>query len=156
MTPQSRFRVCHSPWLRNIFPDLQKAADAPKTRLQTKYGNFFASCMNSGASKAQSKTLPNSAKPSAAPRPTHGCPKTAAAASGSDSAGGSLRQPGTPVQSARCRVLYEIHLKFERHLCFFVVSPSRSLFSGDRRPRLWHCNCSRFLQTNRGCERHRN
>ncbi len=29
-----------------LYTDLQKAADAPKTPLQTKYGNFFAACMN--------------------------------------------------------------------------------------------------------------
>ncbi len=32
-----------------LYTDLQKAADAPKTPLQTKYGNFFASCMNVAA-----------------------------------------------------------------------------------------------------------
>ncbi len=29
-----------------LYTDLQKAAEAPKTPLQTKYGNFFASCMD--------------------------------------------------------------------------------------------------------------
>ncbi|HEX5234287.1 MAG TPA: M13 family metallopeptidase [Silvibacterium sp.] len=30
-----------------LYEDLKRAADNPKTPLQTKYGNFFASCMNS-------------------------------------------------------------------------------------------------------------
>ena len=29
-----------------LYTDLRKAADSPKTPLQTKYGNFFAACMN--------------------------------------------------------------------------------------------------------------
>jgi putative endopeptidase len=29
-----------------LYQDLKKAADAPKTPLQTKYGNYFAACMN--------------------------------------------------------------------------------------------------------------
>ncbi len=41
-----------------LYLDLKKAADAPKTPLQTKYGNYFAACMNEDlANKLGAKPL---------------------------------------------------------------------------------------------------
>jgi putative endopeptidase len=36
-----------------LYLDLKKAADAPKTALQTKYGNYFAACMNQDLANRQ-------------------------------------------------------------------------------------------------------
>jgi putative endopeptidase len=41
-----------------LYVDLKKAADAPKTPLQTKYGNYFAACMDEGlANKLAAKPI---------------------------------------------------------------------------------------------------
>jgi putative endopeptidase len=41
-----------------LYLDLKKAADAPKTPLQTKYGNYFAACMDEGlANKLGAKPI---------------------------------------------------------------------------------------------------
>jgi putative endopeptidase len=39
-----------------LYADLKKAADAPKTPLQTKYGNYFAACMDTAAIEKKGAT----------------------------------------------------------------------------------------------------